>query len=130
MKDIVRSLLNFYELNYHTILEFAHILFNGPLLIYVSLAKPTNIYIYYLLILIGIGLLYTSINKILNNKGYKWLYIHLFLFAPLILRVGYLGVIKKEIPYYLFSFLQAIGVGAFGHHLTNLLKDITHIHKI
>ena len=58
----------------------------------------------------------------MNNKGYKWLYIHLLIFVPVILIVSYLGIKEEKIPYYLFSFLQAIGVGAVGHHLINLIK--------
>ena len=44
--------------------------------------------------------------------------------APLILYVGYLGAKEEKIPYYLFSFMQAIGVGAIGHHLISLIKII------
>ena len=112
------------DLSYYTILNIAHILFNGPLLIYISLAKPENVYFYYLLLLVGAAITYTSINKILNNKGYKWLYVHLLLFAPLILRVGYLGAKEVKIPYYLYSFLQAVGIGAVGHHAISLIKKI------
>jgi hypothetical protein len=112
------------ELNYHTMLNIAHILFNGPLLIYIGLAKPKNVYFYYLLLLIGAAITYTSVSKIMNNKGYKWLYIHILLFAPLILRVGYLGAKEEKIPYYLYSFLQAVGVGAVGHHAISLIKKI------
>ena len=46
------------------------------------------------------------------------------LFAPLILYVGYLGAKEEKIPYYLFSFMQAIGVGAIGHHAISLLKVV------
>ena len=81
--------MNFESIDYHTIIKIAHIAFNGPLLLYISLAKPNNIYIYYLLLIVGLAVLYTSLNKIMNNRGYKWLYIHLLIFVPVILRVGY-----------------------------------------
>ena len=58
------------------------------------------------------------------NTAYKWIYVHLLLFAPLILYVGYLGAKEEKIPYYLFSFMQAIGVGAIGHHAISLLKVV------
>jgi hypothetical protein len=112
------------KLNHHTIINRAHMLFNGPLLIYVSLAKPKSVYIYYLLLVIGIAILFTSISKILGDKAHKWIYVHLLLFAPLILYVGYLGVKEDKIPYYLFSFMQAIGIGAVGHHAISLIKNI------
>jgi hypothetical protein len=111
-------------LSYYTILNITHILFNGPLLIYISLAKPQNVYFYYLLLLVGAAIIYSSISKILNNQGYTWLYIHLLLFAPLILIVGYLGAKEENIPYYLYTFLQAIGAGAVGHHIISLIKKL------
>ena len=117
--------MNLEDIDYHTIIKIAHITFNGPLLLYISLAKPTNIYIYYFLLLVGLAVLYTTLSKIMNNRGYKWLYIHLLIFVPVILRVSYLGIKEEKIPYYLFSFLQAMGIGAVGHHLINLF---THKH--
>ena len=112
------------SLNYHLILNISHVLFNGPLLVYISLAKPKNVYFYYLLLLLGAVISLTSISKILNNTAYKWIYVHLLLFVPLILYVGYLGAKEEKIPYYLFSFMQAIGVGAIGHHAISLIKII------
>jgi hypothetical protein len=47
------------------------------------------------------------------------------LFVPLILYVGYLGVKEEKIPYYLFSFMQAIGTGAIGHQAISLIKKLT-----
>ena len=58
-------------LNYHLMLNISHVLFNGPLLLYISLAKPENVYFYYLLLLIGTAIAYTSVSKILNNTAYK-----------------------------------------------------------
>ena len=113
------------SLNYHLILNISHVLFNGPLLLYISLAKPENVYFYYLLLLVGAAITYNSISKILNNTAYKWIYVHLLLFAPLFLYVGYLGVKEEKIPYYLFSFMQAIGTGAIGHHAISLIKKLT-----
>ena len=113
------------SLNYHLILNISHVLFNGPLLLYISLAKPENVYFYYLLLLVGAAITYTSISKILSNTAYKWIYVHLLLFAPLILYVGYLGAKEEKIPYYLFSFMQAIGAGAIGHHAISLIKKLT-----
>jgi len=108
--------------NYYTMVKFAHVLFNGPLLIYIGFFKPTNIWIYYLLLLISIYLFYMSIEHIVKQKAYKWIYIHLSIIAPLLLYTSYLGITEQKIPRYIFSFIRALGFGAFGLHLGDLYK--------
>jgi len=104
------------------VINWFHVLFNGPLLIYVSLNKPENIKFYYLLFMMGLVILYVGMNKIMKKRGYRWLYAHMLLFSPLLLRMGYLGINGKDIPNYMYSFLRAVGVGAIGHHMITIIK--------
>ena len=108
--------------NYYTMVKFAHVLFNGRLLIYIGLSKTTNIYLYYLLFFMSIYLFYMSIEHIVKQKAYKWIYVHLSIIAPLLLYTSYLGITEQKIPRYIFSFIRALGYGALGLHLGDLYK--------
>ena len=108
--------------NYYTMVKIAHVLFNGPLLIYIGLSKPTNIYLYYLLFFMSTYLFYMSIMHIIKQKAYKWIYVHLSIIAPLLLYTSYLRITEQKIPRYIFSFIRALGFGAFGLHLGDLYK--------
>lgn len=106
----------------HKLISTFHVVFNGPYMIYIGYAQPKNIIFYWILFLIGIFLILDIIYKYYKNKMHAWLYVHLILFAPLFIYTGYLGIKKDKIPYYLYSFLLAIGIAAVGYHLIKLLK--------
>ena len=72
----------------------------------------------FIAIIIIISFLYRYIKKQL----YAWLYVHLLLFASLLLTICYLKFTKKNIPDYLYSFLVAIGVAAIGYHIIKLIR--------
>ena len=108
-------------MNKHTLISLIHILINGPLMIYIGYFKPRDIIFYWLLLLIGIGLILDILYKYYKNQVHAWLVIHLLLFAPLFIYTGYLGIKRDKIPYYLHSFILAIGIAAFGYHILKLI---------
>ena len=108
-------------MNKHTLISLIHILINGPLMIYIGYFKPKDIIFYWLLLLIGIGLIFDILYKYYKNQVHAWLVIHLLLFAPLFIYTGYLGIKRDKIPYYLHSFILAIGIAAFGYHILKLI---------
>lgn len=111
-------------MNSHMFIHLVHILLNGPFLIYLGLSKSDIIYFYYLLLIMGFILVGLSVYKIINNNGYTWLYIHLILFAPLFIGIGYMKLSDKIIPDYLYTSLYAIGFASIAHHTIRLLKKI------
>ena len=86
-------------------------------MIYYGYFKPKNIIFHWILLIIGILLILDILYRYLKNKMHAWLYVHLFLFAPLFIYTGYLGVNKIKIPYYLHSYILAIGLAALGYHV-------------
>ena len=108
-------------MNSHTIISFFHVLFNGPYMIYMGLMKPKSKIFYILLFLIGLILLFDIGYKVIQKEFHAWYFVHLFLFTPLFLYGGYLGIKEKKIPQYVYSFLLAIGLAAFFYHLIKLL---------
>lgn len=111
-----------HSLDYYTMIKFAHVLFNGPLLIYIGISKPTDIWIYYLLLLMSTYLLIITIKHIVQKKAYKWIYVHLAIIAPLLLYTSYLGITKQKINRDIYSFIRALGFGALGLHMSDLSK--------
>lgn len=104
--------------------NLAHILFTGPLLIYVGLKQPEWVWIYRLLFAMGVLLAVYFVYLIvtLNKSPYHvWLAIHLVLFFPLLIWVGWKG---PEAPKIAFSLLLAVGIAAFGYHLVRLFQAI------
>ena len=108
-------------MNKHTLISLIHVFINGPLMIYIGYFKPKNIIFYWILFLIGIGLILDILYRYVKNNIHAWLVIHLILFAPLFAYTGYLGINKEKIPYYLHSFILAIGIAALGYHILKLV---------
>ena len=98
----------------------SHIIINGPLMIYIGYTKASNIYVYYLLLILGLFMLGYLLFKWSKDEMSAWLYIHLFVYVPLFMYTGYLGVNNKEIPWYNYEFILAIGIAATGYHLIKL----------
>lgn len=108
-------------MNKHTLISIIHILINGPLMIYIGYLKPENIIFYWILMLIGIGLIFDVLYRYYKNNLHAWLVVHLLLFAPLFIYTGYLGIKNDKIPYYLHSFILAVGISALGYHIIKLI---------
>lgn len=98
-----------------------HILFIGPLLVYIGLMKPHNLTIY--MILLGLGLLivlkfgYLLVTKSISERS-VWYIVHIVLFAFLAV---YVGVKQTKTPQIGYSLLLATGIAAFGYHLIRQL---------
>ena len=101
-----------------------HILFTGPLLIYIGLTKPQNPQIYNFLFILGIILsiyfLYL-ISTLKYSPYHTWLLIHYLIFIPLLI---YTGLKKTKTPNIIYSLLLAIGIAAFGYHSIRLFQEI------
>jgi hypothetical protein len=103
-----------------------HVVFSGPLLIYIGLVKPHIDWLYNLIGIIGIFLLLSFIIKIVTHKSlsqrHVYYAIHALLFAPLLM---YLGWAKHESPNVVFSLSLAIGISALGYHAIRLIQSRT-----
>jgi hypothetical protein len=109
-------------MNINLIISLVHVFFTGPLLIYIGLTKPINIIYYYILLLLAVIITIAFIYRYLYKQLYAWLYVHLLLFATLLYSIFYLKITNNKIPYYLYSFLLAIGIAAIGYHLIRIFK--------
>lgn len=91
-----------------------HILFTGPILIYLGKMKPQIPVIYHIILILGIALGIYFLYKIFIEK-YKspWFVLHFLLFVPLLIWIGLMGTTA---PPFLFSILVAIGCAAIGYH--------------
>ena len=108
-------------MNYKILNSLVHVGFNGPLMMYIGYTKPKHKFFYWLLLVLGILILIDLLYKLYTNNLRAWLVVHLVLFVPLFIYTGYLGISSKNIDYYYYSFLSAIGIAAFGYHLVKLL---------
>lgn len=96
--------------------NLAHVFVTGPFLVYVGLAKERPIWVYHVLLLLGIALALFFPFVIFTKKisqYHVWLFVHLLLFVPLLLISGYM---KDKTPQIVFSLLLAIGIAAIGYH--------------
>jgi len=109
-------------MGYYDIINFVHLLFTGPFLVYVGLMKPSN-KIYYI-ILLFLSFIYTIIflYKAVTNQLYTWMYVHFFLFVPLLLYISYNKLRDLPIKGDYFSILLAIGIAAVGYFIIKIYK--------
>lgn len=102
-----------------------HILFTGPLLIYVGLKKPKENWIYNLFLILGIILAIYFLVLIANtpySSYHSWLFIHFAIFIPLLL---FLGIRKTQTPSIIFSITLALGIAAVGFHSIRLIQSLS-----
>jgi hypothetical protein len=111
-------------MNIHLIISLIHILITGPLLIYIGIIKPNNIIFYWILLLLAIIIVIAFIYRYLYKQLYAFLYVHLLLFATLLFSISYLKFREEKIPYYLYSFLIAIGFASIGYHFVKIFNII------
>lgn len=104
-----------------------HILFSGPLLMYVGHQKPEQQWIYTLLLVIGIFLVVFFAWHIFEHlpvsQRHIWLILHAVVFSGLLIYVGFKGPKASQVA---FSLLLAIGIAAFGYHLVRLIDRLHH----
>ena len=109
-------------MDYDSIISLVHIFFTGPLLIYIGIAKPNNIIFYYILSLLAVVIVLAFIYRFIKKQLYAWLYVHLLLFSVLLYSISYLRFTNQKIPYYLYSFIVAIGISAIGYHIIKIIR--------
>jgi hypothetical protein len=103
-------------------IELLHILFVGPLLVYIGNTYGTGLSKFLLMILAISGLLislyhtYLVYKKGINN-GFIYL-LHALIFGPLLLYVGLTG---SKGFWGAYSVLMMIGFAAIGYHLKKIL---------
>lgn len=109
-------------MNYFEIINFVHLLFTGPFLIYIGLMKPSNKIYYMILLLLSLIYVILFLYKAITNQLYKWMYVHFFLFVPLLLYISYSQIRNIKIDGQFFSFLLAIGIAALGYFIIKIYK--------
>lgn len=101
--------------------HLAHILFSGPLLMYVGHQKPDAAWIYKLLLVLGVILValfgYKSIKHQPLSQMHVFYVLHACAFGGLLI---YVGIHGRKSPDVVFSLILVVGVGAFGYHAIRL----------
>ena len=111
------------ETHNHNLIYLFHIFFVGSILIYVGI-KQNNIYkpFYNFLLFLGALIIIFHSYKVYTNiqlhKNYIINILHIVLFAPVLLYIGYN---QENTPRIYYEFLLMIGFAAIGYHLYYLL---------
>lgn len=112
------------NLDKHALISLFHILFVGPLLLYVGMSKGdlSNVVLWSILVLgIGVGLFHLS-KVITLGLTRGWIYaLHAFIFAPLLVYVGFKG---KEAFVAALSILKMLAFATIGYHGLYLFQQI------
>jgi len=110
--------------NKHILISLFHVLFVGPLLLYVGMSKgdlSKNVLTAILVVGVSVGLYHLS--KVVSlglTRG--WIYaLHAFIFAPLIVYVGALG---KNSFIAAFSVLKMLAFATIGYHGLYLFQQL------
>lgn len=97
-----------------------HVLFIGPLLIYIGIFKPQKEIFYHILLGLGILVLfkftYLTLTQKLTQRS-VWYILHVILFSMIAV---YVGVNKQQTIQIGYSLLLATGLSAFWYHLIRL----------
>jgi len=110
----------------HIIIHLFHILFVGPLFLYVGI-ESTNIPKIMFPILLGLGAFliayhaYLAYKKTMDGKSAWVNYIHALIIGPLLVYIGYYG---KETSRKFFEILLMLGMAAIGYHGFYLVKSM------
>ena len=105
-------------MNKEALVHLFHILFVGGLFLYVGIQR-TNIPLIMFPILLGLGVfiifyhLFKAYNYIINGKSYWVNLIHILLVGPLLIYIGYNGLLT---PRLYFELLIMLGFASIGYH--------------
>ena len=105
------------------VINYIHVLFTGPLLLYLGIAetKPGWVYIFVAIYALLVALL--MLVNILSGpwKPIKvWYMIHLIIFVPLLLL---LAAKRDKTPRIVLSILLALGFAAVGYHSYKIFRS-------
>lgn len=116
--------ISIYNLSYFKILFLFHIFVVTIFLFYIGLRRnKLSIWIYHLMILIGIILILYHIYRILT-EGLKypvWNYLHIFIFAPLLI---YIGIKQRETNKIYYDFILSLASASLGINLFYLYRSL------
>jgi len=98
-----------------------HILFLGPLLIYVGLQRNLSHIFYQGLFFLGIGVILLHLFKALKKlpKFAYFNYIHALLFGPLLVFIGYY---ERSSPLFIYNIMTFLGVLVIFYNGIKILK--------
>lgn len=111
-------------MNPHIIIALIHIFLIAPALIAVALFRSQNQdWVYQALFATGLIVLlyhgYKAVVKIIGNHPGAWVnFIHVLLFAPLLI---YIGAHQKMTPRPAYELLAMTGFAALGYHLYSII---------
>lgn len=103
------------------VVNWVHVLFTGPLLVYIGYMRPRSAWIYYFLGALGLFAAAVMSYKLMSGpwRDHKiWYVAHLLVFLPLVL---YVSMFREKMNPTFFSFLLAAGMGAMGYHGVRLI---------
>ena len=108
-------------------LALFHILFVAPLFLIVAFMRSTTpIWLYWMLLVLGLGILvyhgYKFMARWKTGSSYAWVnLLHITIIAPLLI---FVGSKQKEGPRYGYELLAMVGFAAFGYHMYSLIREI------
>ena len=104
------------------LISLFHIFIVGPLLIYVGIQQKLSHIFYQVLYYLGIGIillhLFKSIKKLPRIAYIN--YLHVLLFGPLLVYVGYK---ERESPLFIYEIIEFLGVLAIFYHGVKIIKN-------
>ena len=113
------------ELDAHFFLSVAHLLLIAPLLLFVGFQRSaTPDWLFQSILIIGFIVLgfhsFRFLTRFYSNVSYAWVnLIHILLFAPLLL---YIGWHKKDTPRLYYELLLMLSFGMVGYHMFSLVR--------
>ena len=114
-------------MNAHVLISMFHILFVGPLFLYVAFMRAgTPEAVYWTLFGLGLVVLlyhgHKSAVRYMAGSSYLWVNaIHFLLIAPLMIYIGYHG---KKTPRPAYELLAITAFGALGYHMYSILMQL------
>jgi hypothetical protein len=106
--------------NRYLLTQIGHILILGPLLLYIGITKPTQNWLYRILIILGIISILVFLTKlILAWSTLFWTMWHVLAIGLILIWVG---MKQEKSPAFLFNLLVIIGSAAIGYNLSKLMK--------
>lgn len=113
--------------NYKLAVSAFHILVSGPLLIYLGNTKSElSMNANYLLLLLGIGIFGYHSYLVYKRGGINYGFInllHVTIFAPLLIYMSIIGIMKKEVFWGVKKVFIMIGFAAIGYYILKLANS-------
>jgi len=107
------------------VIQMAHILLFAPFLFYVGLIVPTSrSWLYPIAFILGVYVILSWCHRIwIKDYTIGWVAWHMLVIGGLLIVCG---IYRDRAPRIVFSLLLAMGIAAFGYHLTRLIQSVPH----